>query len=108
MPTIRFLPIFSALALALCGPALADEAKIAAGKQLAIQECSGCHRIDGAPAPTRGGAPGFADIAKMPSATMLSIRVFLRSSHRNKTMPNIILSDKDIDVLANYILSLKK
>ncbi len=51
-------------------------------------------------------APRFLDVAQMPSTTELSIKVFLRSSHRN--MPNFILSEEEIDGVAAYILKLKK
>jgi hypothetical protein len=40
----------------------------------------------------------------MPSTTELSLKVFLRSSHKN--MPNIILAREEIDSLASYILGL--
>jgi mono/diheme cytochrome c family protein len=42
----------------------------------------------------------------MPSTTELSIKVFLRSSHKN--MPNFILSPEEIDGVAAYILELRK
>jgi len=45
-------------------------------------------------------------VATMPSTTELSLKVFLRSSHRN--MPNIMLEPAEIDETAAYILSLKK
>lgn len=40
----------------------------------------------------------------MPSTTELSIKVFLRSTH--PTMPNIILSPKETNSVAAYIVSL--
>lgn len=42
----------------------------------------------------------------MPSTTELSLKVFLRSSHKN--MPNFILSPEEIDSVTAYILGLKK
>jgi hypothetical protein len=42
----------------------------------------------------------------MPSTTELSLKVFLRSSHRN--MPNFILSREEMDSVTWYILGLKK
>ena len=48
--------------------------------------------------------PVFVDIGKMPSTTELSLKVFLRSSHKN--MPNLILSADEVDALAAWILEL--
>lgn len=50
-------------------------------------------------------APSFREIAQKPVMTKLAIRVFLRSTHPN--MPDIILSDEEIDSIADYIHSLK-
>jgi hypothetical protein len=44
-------------------------------------------------------------VGAMPSSTVLSIKVFLRSTH--PTMPNLILSDPQMDALAAYILDLR-
>jgi len=77
-----------------------------AGRQVAIEICSHCHRVaEGQPAPLQN-TPSFIDIAKMPSTTALSLKVFLRSNH--KRMPNFILSNSDTDDVVNYILSLKQ
>jgi mono/diheme cytochrome c family protein len=74
------------------------------GHQLAIDLCSGCHRVDSS---TFGiFAANFEEVAKMPSTTALSLRVFLQSSHKN--MPNIMLGPKQIDDVISYILSLRE
>jgi mono/diheme cytochrome c family protein len=76
------------------------------GRHLAETVCSACHQIDGA-APKPGstsGAPSFVDIARMPSANELAIKVFLRSSH--PSMPDIILTPEEIDSVTAYISSL--
>ena len=41
----------------------------------------------------------------MPSTTSVALKVFLKTPHA--TMPNIILSEAEIDALAAYILSLR-
>lgn len=75
------------------------------GRQIATGTCAACHQVV-AGGPTRlGAAPSFVDIAGMPSTTALSLKVFLRSSHR--TMPNLIISDADTDDVIAYILSLR-
>lgn len=42
----------------------------------------------------------------MPSTTALSLKVFLRSNH--KEMPNLIISNTDTDDIVAYILSLNR
>lgn len=78
------------------------------GQQIAQQVCSECHAVDGdeakhSPNPK---APRFLDVAAMPSTTQLSLKVFLRTSH--KDMPNLMLDEQEIDAVSNYILALRK
>jgi mono/diheme cytochrome c family protein len=96
-----------ALALALiAAPAMAAGADPTTGEKIAKTECASCHAI-GPSAEAKSSdpkAPRFVDVAKMPSTTELSLKVFLRSSHRN--MPNFILGREEVDSLASYILGL--
>ncbi len=76
------------------------------GEDLARAVCVDCHAIDpGFRGTDITGAPSFQDVADMPSATPLSLRVFLRSPHL--TMPNFALTDDQIDDLIAYIHSLR-
>ena len=50
-------------------------------------------------------APSFFDVANQTSTTALSLRVFLRSTHRD--MPDLILNRKEQDDVIAYIMSLK-
>ncbi len=76
------------------------------GETLAQRWCAQCHALKpGQPSPDPT-APGFADITAEPSATELSLRVFLRTPH--PTMPNFRLQADEIDDLVGYILSLKR
>lgn len=72
------------------------------------RDCGSCHAVDADPAAKSPDpkAPRFLDVAKMSSTTELSLKVFLRSSHKN--MPNIMLEPAEIDETAAYILGLKK
>jgi mono/diheme cytochrome c family protein len=91
-----------------CMPALAQSADPADGARLVESDCANCHAV-GADPKARSPepkAPRFVDVAQMPSTTELSIKVFLRSSHKN--MPNLILSPEEIDSAAAYILGLRK
>jgi len=78
------------------------------GRELAVKECSQCHRVSRAALPPgllRVG-PAFGDIADSASITPTSLFVFLHSSH--PPMPDIVLSQQEsADVIA-YIISLKR
>lgn len=89
-------------------PAAAQSADPSVGARLAGGECAGCHAVGADPQAKSPDpkAPRFLDVAKMPSTTELSIKVFLRSSHKN--MPDFILSPEEIDSIASYILGLGK
>ncbi len=76
------------------------------GAQIVTTECAACHAVGDEARSPETKAPRFADIAAMPSTTELSLKVFLRSSHKN--MPNIMLEPDEIDSITAYILGLKK
>ena len=78
----------------------------AEGRRLATTWCSGCHQIDPqTQVLTSDSVPSFQAIAAMPSTTSMSVRAFLSTSH--KVMPDFKLTDRQIDDLGNYILSLR-
>ena len=84
--------------------AFAQDADPTLGRRLVQADCSRCHATETGTQSTDPGAPNMADLARMPSATDLSIRVFLRSSHRS--MPDRVLSDDEISSVIAYIRSL--
>jgi len=78
----------------------------AAGQSLALRWCSSCHMVDvGQPNALATGVPTFAGVARMPSTTALSLRVFLQTPHVR--MPDFNLTQGEIGDVAAYILSLK-
>jgi cytochrome c len=82
-----------------------DENPITRGQSLTQAWCAGCHAVG----PLAGSARqnlDFETIARMPSTTELSLRVFFGSSHRG--MPNIIIKGRDLDDIVAYILSLRR
>ncbi|WP_442755578.1 c-type cytochrome [Methylocystis sp. JAN1] len=97
-----------AVFLSAVAPALAQGPDPAVGRRLAEETCASCHAVGAEPDAKSpdSKAPRFLDVAKMPSTTELSLKVFLRSSHRN--MPNFLLSPEETDGVAAYILGLKK
>jgi len=102
MKTMRVTPFLFALILS----ATAQAQNAATGEKLVKSECATCHAIGEEAKSPEPKAPRFADVAAMPSTTELSLKVFLRSSHKN--MPNIMLEPDEIDAAAAYILGLKK
>lgn len=92
-------------AIGICAAAEADD--IESGRQLARQICGDCHAVrrDEISSPNRN-APSFEDIAATQGLTPVALRVALQSSHRE--MPNIILTDAELDQVVAYILSLAK
>lgn len=76
------------------------------GRALALDVCVQCHEVE---AGEREGKmpdpPAFQNLADDAAMTPLALRVFLHSPHAN--MPNLILSDADVDDVIAYIHSLK-
>lgn len=78
-----------------------------AGAAIAEAQCAECHVVREGQTPSfHSFAPTFASIASRPGMTVLALRVTLRTPHR--TMPNIVLTDRQIDDLAAYVLTLKR
>lgn len=101
-----FFSLLVAAALPLSVAALAQSGERAAGRRLATELCGDCHQARPPFPLLYRYPPTFEDIAKLPSTTRLSLKVFLRSSH--KQMPNFIVSKSDTDHIIEYILSLKR
>lgn len=77
-----------------------------AGRALAQRWCSNCHMIDPGQADASAtGVPTFAGVARMPSTTAMSLNAFLRTPHVR--MPDLHLSNQEIDDVSAYILGLK-
>ena len=77
-----------------------------AGYALAKKTCAECHRI-GREEKTQKLYPAtsFQEIADRPQSTEMSLRVFLKSPHRD--MPDLILTETEIDNVVAYILGLR-
>ncbi len=105
---MRLALLTTSVFLLALSPAQAQGADPTVGARLAEDHCSSCHAVGPNPhvKSPNPEAPAFALVAHMPSTTELSLKVFLRSSHKN--MPNFILSQEEIDSVTSYILGLKK
>jgi mono/diheme cytochrome c family protein len=85
--------------------ALAQPGERAAGRRLATELCGDCHQVRQPFPSLHRYPPSFEEIAKLPSTTRLSLKVFLQTNHR--AMPNFIISKSDTDNIIDYIVSLK-
>ena len=105
-PTLPFV-LAIASSMAMAAPVVAQDAPgdVASGRHLAETMCADCHQIDFQQPKAAARAPGFVQIAKMPSTTGLALNVFLKTSH--DVMPNYILSRQESDDIVAFILSLK-
>lgn len=94
-------------------PAPADK-RLAEGHDLALALCAVCHVAaadqQGTPMLTNPGPP-FAEIARRPGISPAYLRDFLLHTHSSTnppfTMPNPSLTDRQIDAMIAYILSLR-
>jgi len=85
------------------GPAYSGDAK--AGRVLARTWCAQCHVVAADQKQASDIAPPFAQIANDPSKSALGIAVWLADPH--PPMPNLSLSQDQIDDLVAYIQTLK-
>jgi len=94
------------LLAATCGVARAQsDGDADAGLKLAQTWCSSCHVVAPTKAAVSNGAPTFAGVARMKSATRMSLIVFLQTPHF--PMPNFQLGNDQISNVVAYILSLR-
>lgn len=84
----------------------AEEGDAIAGRDVARTWCVSCHVVE--PHPDRavaGSVPSFMAIADRAGTTKDGLRAFLATQHGR--MPNLSLSNTDIENLVAYLLSLK-
>jgi cytochrome c len=98
------LVAFFLVRLHSAGGAVVDN--VSEGHRLAEAWCKPCHAIEPHHLATPlDPAPSFDAIANRRGTTMLSLKVFLKTSHQN--MPNLVIKPDQADALASYILSLE-
>jgi len=77
------------------------------GRALASKVCAECHAVErGDRKGELPDPPAFQSLADDAAMTPLALRVFLTTPHAN--MPNLILTDAEIDDVIAYIHSLKR
>jgi mono/diheme cytochrome c family protein len=86
--------------------AQADLGDVDRGQDLARTTCAACHRVEKAETGEKiMDVASFQTIANNRARTKLALLVFLKSPHAN--MPDIVLSETEIDNVIAYIMSLK-
>ena len=97
----------TAFLVCLAPVARADPGDPQAGRAFALQNCRQCHNVGvrGHSSSPFAKGPAFRAVANASTTTPLSLFVFLTTSH--PTMPNLMLSRKEIDDVISYIISLR-
>ena len=104
---MRRLLLLGLLAAAVPAQAQTTSGDPEAGLKLALQNCAQCHVVAGRQAgPVPVGVPTFADVARMPSTTALSLRAFLQTPH--PPMPDLALTRRQLEDVVTYILTLRR
>ena len=98
-------------------PAQADASPEDAGRALALDYCSACHRVSSEQVPppkvtvdTGSGsqeyeAPSFRQVATRPGRDANYLRAFIQAPHY--PMPEQLFIPEELEQIVNYILSLK-
>jgi mono/diheme cytochrome c family protein len=102
---LAYILLNATLTTAISAPAQIVNGDVNMGQQLAQKWCSDCHAVGAEKAEAHGPVPSFLSIAEMPSTTSISLHAFLQTSHER--MPNLQLTQTQIDDVVAYILSLK-
>jgi mono/diheme cytochrome c family protein len=77
-----------------------------AGHAFVRENCSDCHEVERTLTELSAFyGPAFVDIAASSGLTATRLRAFLRTPHVE--MPDFILTDREIDDIVSYILTLK-
>lgn len=84
----------------------ARQERLDQGRRVAETWCANCHVVGpGARGPVGDAAPPFDAVARMPSTTEMSLRVFLQTPHSR--MPDYRLSQQELDGVVAWILAMK-
>ncbi len=80
--------------------------EIGQGHEIARKTCAACHRVEkGETGEKFLDVASFQTVANDRTRTKLALLVFLKSPHAK--MPDIILTEKEIDSIIAYIMSLR-
>ena len=117
---MRKLPFLTLLVATLCAcgsPLVASNAAPSTvvampdpekGQEFAQAHCSECHALKPLQLSPNPEAPPFESVANMPGLTRTTLRDWLRDSHNFPEIMDFALESDQIDLLAAYILTLRK
>lgn len=100
--TALYLPVAVAIVFATAAKA-EDAGDPSSGRRLASAWCVNCHVLDDSKDAIATGAPSFKAIAANSAITPSAVQAFLRTPHRR--MPDLDLSNSEVDDLIAYVLS---
>jgi len=102
------LTLFSVIAGTTAVAPTAQAQDVQHGRRLALEVCATCHAVlAGRARSPIAQAPSFQAVATTPGMTSAALNAWL-TAQDHPTMPNIILSQTDVQDVSAYILSLTK
>ena len=108
------LIVLAALPVNVHAQPASPETSVANGRTFAVEFCAPCHVVTAnqrTPTIYRGSTPSFAQIANRTTTTAASLRNFVRTTHPTVTrpldMPELEVTDYQLDEIIRYILSLR-
>jgi mono/diheme cytochrome c family protein len=110
---VLFISFIAILTAAANDKEPTDRGNADAGRELALEACTGCHVVSDAQRfpPLLKGAPSFREIANRPNVTAASLRrtiAALPQVPRNGRMANPLLTDHQLVDVAAYIMTLRE
>ncbi|MDK1491210.1 c-type cytochrome [Sinorhizobium sp. 7-81] len=100
------MTIIAVIASTFATVSTAQAQDIRQGRQLALDVCAACHAVLAGQAQSPSSeAPSFEAVAATPGMTEAALTVWL-TAQDHPTMPNIVLSQTDVQDVSAYILSL--
>jgi mono/diheme cytochrome c family protein len=110
---VLFVPLIAIPSGNAKGKELPDRSKADAGRELAIEACTGCHVVsDNQPfPPLLKGAPDFRKIANQPNVTATSLRRTIAALPQvppEGHMANPLLTEKQLADVAAYIMTMQE
>ncbi|MCY1745265.1 c-type cytochrome [Ensifer sp. SL37] len=102
------LTIFSVIAGTIAVASTVQAQDVQQGRRLALEVCAACHAVlAGQIRSPVAEAPSFEAVTATPGMTSAALNAWL-TAQDHPTMPNIMLSQTDVQDVSAYILSLRE
>lgn len=102
------LALVAGLTLAACVALPTAENGAARGQALAQKRCAACHALVAHDLSPNPDAPPFPAIANQPGLTRVTLHDFLQDSHNYPAAMKFTLSDRQVDDLAQFMVTLQR